>query len=145
MKKLFLKIKFGVALGCFAFVAMLFIGSAFAGGPEVFIGRKTGEELLRTAGFFILIATGYSIPSLIYEKEALALGLKALVHMVAGTIIFLIVSFLAGWIKNGFGAVALYILIAITAAAFFWAVFMIVFKLQADKINKKLREKQHTS
>jgi hypothetical protein len=32
-------------------------------------------------------------------------------------------------------------LIALGAAAIIWAIFMLAFKLQADKINRKIREK----
>ncbi|NLN22525.1 MAG: hypothetical protein GX164_00520, partial [Clostridiales bacterium] len=52
MKKLLAKIAFGVAIGCFGFVSMLFIASAFAGGANAFIGQKTGEEMLRLAACF---------------------------------------------------------------------------------------------
>lgn len=142
MKKLLGRIAFGIAIGCFGFVSMLFIASAFAGGADAFIGQKTGEELLRLAVCFIVIATGFSVPSLIYEKENLANSIKALIHMAAGTIVYLITAFFAGWIEKSFGAIVVYILIALGVAAIFWVVFMLAFKLQANKINRKIREKQ---
>lgn len=94
------KIAFGIAIGCFGFVSMLFIASAFAGGANTFIGQKTGEELLRLATCFIIIAIGFSVPSLVYEKENLANSLKVLIHMVTGTVVYLITAFFAGWIKK---------------------------------------------
>lgn len=141
MKKLLVKIAFGVAIGCFGFVSMLFIASAFAGGANAFIGQKTGEEMLQLAACFIIIAIGFSVPSLIYEMENLTNSLKVLIHMAAGTVVYLITAFVAGWIEKSFGAIVVYILIALGAAAIIWAIFMLAFKLQADKINRKIREK----
>lgn len=140
MKKIFGRIAFGIAIGCFGFVSMLFIASAFAGGADAFIGQKTGEELLRLAVCFIAIAIGFSVPSLVYEKETLANSLKVLIHMATGTVVYLITAFFAGWIEKSFGAIVIYILIALGVAAIFWAIFMLVLKLQADKINKKIKE-----
>lgn len=142
MKKFLGKIAFGIAIGCFGFVSMLFIASAFAGGANTFIGQKTGEELLRLATCFIIIAIGFSVPSLVYEKENLANSLKVLIHMVTGTVVYLITAFFAGWIKKSFGAIVVYILIALGVAAIFWVIFMLAFKLQADRINRKIKEKQ---
>lgn len=38
------KIAFGIAIGCFGFVSMLFIASAFAGGANTFIGQKQAKN-----------------------------------------------------------------------------------------------------
>lgn len=143
MKKLFGKVVFGIAMGCSAFVSMLFIASAIAGGGNAFIGKiMTGEELLRTALCFIILSTGFSVPSLIYEKENLANGLKVFIQMAAGTAIFLVVSFIGGWFEKTPGSAAIYILIALGTAAVIWAVYMLAFKIQADKINRKIKEMQ---
>lgn len=109
---------------------------------KYFHRSKTGEELLRLATCFIIIAIGFSVPSLVYEKENLANSLKVLIHMVTGTVVYLITAFFAGWIKKSFGAIVVYILIALGVAAIFWVIFMLAFKLQADRINRKIREKQ---
>lgn len=142
MKKIVKKVMLGVGMGCFGFVAMLFIASAFAGGANVFIGQKTGEEWLQTAACFIFIAVGFYVPSLVYEKENLATGLKVLIHMTAGVIVFLLTSYFAGWIEGSFGAVAVYILTAVGTAAVVWVIYVAVFKIQADRMNRKIREKQ---
>lgn len=142
MKKIFEKVTLGVAMGCFGFVAMLFIASAFAGGANAFIGQKTGEEWLQIAACFIFIAIGYYVPSLVYEKENLAIGLKVLMHMTAGTIVFLFTSYFAGWIEKSLETITIYILIALGAAAIIWVIYMTAFKLQADRINKKIMERR---
>lgn len=138
MKKLFEKVRFGVSIGCFSFVAMLYIGSVFAGGANAFIGQKTGNEWLLTATYFIMIAEGFSIPTLVYKKENIAISLKILIHIIAGTLVFLLVSYFAGWLDAHSAAV--YISISIGAAAFFWALYMVVFKFQTDRINRTIKE-----
>lgn len=140
MKKVFEKIRFGIAIGCFSFVAMLYIGSVFSGGADIFFGQKKGEEWLQIATCFIVIAEGFSIPSLIYKRENIAISLKVLIHMIAGTIVFLFVSYFAGWIDTR--STVTYILIAVGIAAFFWALFMVAFKIQTYKINKRIKEKE---
>lgn len=141
MKKIFKKVSFGISLGCFGFVAMLFIASAFAGGANTFIGKKTGEELLKLAGCFNVIALGYSIPSLIYEKENLSAALKVLIHMLIGTVVYLFTAYFAGWIVKDFGAVLVYILIASGAAALYWGGILLMIRIQVKKVNMRLREK----
>jgi len=138
MKKLLVKIEFGVAIGCFGFVSMLFIASAFAGGANAFIGQKTGEEMLRLAACFIIIAIGFSVPSLVYEKENLTNSLKVLIHMAAGTVVYLITAFFAGWIEKSFGAIVVYILIALGAAAIIWAILCLLLSCKLIKSTEKL-------
>lgn len=141
MKKVFEKIEYGVAMGCFGFVAMLFIASAVAGGANVFMGQRTGEEWLQVAACFIIIALGYSVSSLIYELERFAISLRVLFHMTIGGVVFLLTSYFAGWIGEDFGAVMMYILIALGITAAFWGVLVLGLKMQADKINKKIDSK----
>ena len=68
VKKLLKKLCSGVGMGCFVFVAMLFIAPIFAGGANVFFAEKTGAEWQLTALCCILISVGFYIPSLIYEN-----------------------------------------------------------------------------
>lgn len=141
MKKLLKKFSFGVVTGCFGFVAMLFIASAFAGGADAFFAIKTGEEWLQLATCFIIISTGFFVPSLIYDNEKFALWLRTLIHMTVGTIVYLLTAYYAGWMKAEVAAIAVYILIAVGVAALVWAMFMLGFRMQAKKINKKIRGK----
>ena len=142
MKKLLKKISFGVATGCFGFVAMLFIASAFAGGANTFFAENTGEEWLQLAACFIIISMGFFVPSLIYDNEKLVLWLRTLIHMTIGTIVYLLTAYFVGWMKAGVGTIVVYILIAVGVAAIIWAIFMLGFKLQANKINKTIQDKR---
>ncbi len=142
MKKILDMILFGLFIGSFGFVAMLFIASAITGSADTFFAQKTGGEWLKVAGSFLIIATGFSIPSIVYTKENLSIGLKVLIHMAVGTIVYLIIAFCCGWVKTDFISIVIYILVAIVIAAIFWGIYMMCFKLQANKINKKIKEKQ---
>ena len=90
MKKLLKKICSGVGMGCFVFVAMLFIAPVFAGGANVFFATRTGEEWQLSALCFIVISLGFNVPSLIYENERLALWLRTLIHMAIGAAVYLL-------------------------------------------------------
>ena len=142
MKKVFKKIYSGFAMGCFVFVAMLFIASAFAGGANTFFASRTGEEWLKLAACFIVITTGFYVPSLIYDNEKMALWLRTLIHMLIGTVVYLFTAYFAGWMKAGFGATILYVLLALGIAAIIWLCIFFSIKGQAKKINEKIKEKQ---
>ena len=72
VKKLLKKICSGVGMGCFVFVAVLFIAPVFAGGANAFFATRTGEEWQLSALCFIVISLGFNVPSLVYENERLA-------------------------------------------------------------------------
>ena len=142
MKKVFKKIYSGIAVGCFGFVAMLFIASAFAGGANAFFASRSGVEWLKLATCFIVIALGFFVPSLIYDNEKIALWLRTLIHMLIGTVVYLFTAHFAGWIQGGLGSAAVYIGVALVTAGTFWAIFMGISKVQAKKINEKIKDMQ---
>ncbi|MBR4014778.1 MAG: DUF3021 domain-containing protein [Anaerotignum sp.] len=142
MKKIFKKIYSGIAMGCFTFVAMIFIASTFAGGANTFFASRTGNEWLTLASCFIVISTGFYVPSLIYDNKKIALWLQTLIHMLIGTAVYLFTAHFVGWMKGGLGTTVVYISLALVAAGAFWSVFMSISKIQAKKINEKIKEKQ---
>ncbi|MGX8773713.1 MAG: DUF3021 domain-containing protein [Bacillota bacterium] len=142
MKKVFKKIYSGIAMGCFAFVAMIFIASVFAGGGNTFFASKTGDELLTLAACFIVISIGFYVPSLIYDNEKMALWLRTLTHMLIGTVVYLFTAYFAGWMKAGFGEALLYVLLALGIAALIWLCIFFSIKGQAKRINAKIKEKR---
>lgn len=142
MKKLLKKLCSGVGMGCFVFVAMLFITPIFAGDANAFFAGKTGEEWQLSALCSIVISIGFFVPSLIYENERLALWLRTLIHMVIGTIVYLLTAYLAGWMEADLGGVALELLIALGAAAISWLCIFLYIKGQAKKMNQRIKERQ---
>ena len=142
MKKVFKKVCSGIGMGCFTFVAMLFIASAVTGDANAFFATKTGVEWLRLAVCFVVISTGFYVPSLIYDNDNIALWFRTLVHMLIGTVVYLFTAHFAGWMKGNLGTTVVYISLALVAAGTFWSIFMCISKIQAKKINAKIRAKQ---
>ena len=142
VKKLLKKIHSGVGMGCFVFVAMLFIAPVFAGGANAFFATRTGEEWQLSALCFIAISLGFNVPSLVYENERLALWLRTLIHMTIGTIVYLLTAYFAGWMASDLVGTALRLLIALGAAAIIWLCIFLYIKAQARKMNQKIKEKQ---
>ena len=142
MKRLLKKICLGIGMGCFAFVAMLFIASAFAGGADTLFATRTGEAWLGLAVCFIVISTGFYVPSLIYDNEKIALWLRTLIHMLIGTVVYLVTAHFAGWMKAGWGETLIYVLLAVGFAVIIWLVIFFSIKKQAQKINQGIKEKQ---
>ena len=142
MKKLLKKICSGVGMGCFVFVAVLFIAPVFAGGAIAFFAARTGEEGQISALCFIAISLGCNVPSLIYENERLALWLRSLIHMVTGTAVYLLTAYFAGWMKLDIGSVAQGLLIALGSAAVIGLCIFLYIKAQVRKMNRKIKEKQ---
>ncbi len=118
IKKLIKKICSGISVGCVAFVAIIFIFPLFEGGANAFFRQKTGEGWQQLAAYCIIIATGFSVPTLIYESSRLSFRLKILIHLTAGALIYLITAHFSGWIKTRPDAAALFLLISSAIAAF---------------------------
>lgn len=103
MKKLLKQIYSGIGMGCFTFVATLFIGPVFARGVDRFFAGYTGGDLQRFAICCIVISLGFYVPALIYYNEKLAPWLKTLIHTLIGMPVFLLTAYLAGWMENSSG------------------------------------------
>ncbi|MBR3293339.1 MAG: DUF3021 domain-containing protein [Oscillospiraceae bacterium] len=144
MKNVFKKICSGIGMGCFAFVAMLFVASAIAGDANTFFTTRNGAEWLQLAVCFIAISIGFYVPTLVYENEKMAMWFRTLIHMLIGTVVYLTTAYFAGWMKAGLGATVVYISLALVAAGAFWSIFMSISKIQAKKINEKIKEKQQS-
>ena len=89
MKNVFKKICSGIGMGCFAFVAMLFVASAIAGDANTFFTTRNGAEWLQLAVCFIAISIGFYVPTLVYENEKMAMWFRTLIHMLIGTVVYL--------------------------------------------------------
>ena len=74
----------------------------------------------------------------------MAMWFRTLIHMLIGTVVYLTTAYFAGWMKAGLGATVVYISLALVAAGAFWSIFMSISKIQAKKINEKIKEKQQS-
>lgn len=141
VKKLLKQIYSGIGMGCFTFVATLFLGPVFAGGTDRFFEGYTGADFQRSAICFIVISLGFFVPALIYGNEKISSWLRTLVHMLIGTTVFILTAYFAGWMKSSSG-VLMFLLIAAGVAAIWWLCIFLCLKAQARKMNQKIKEKQ---
>ena len=102
VKKLLKKLCSGVGMGCFVFVAMLFIAPIFAGGANVFFAEKTGVEWQLTALCCIsALAAGGDVAGAVEQtwKEA-ATQIKSVVEKVVFPALDMILA-IAFFVKLG--------------------------------------------
>lgn len=137
--KLYWRIREGFCWGCVAFVVALFVGSAVHGGADAYVSRKTGSGLLELALCCIVVSEGFILPGMIYEIEHLAMGLKALFQYGIGAIVYFLTGYLAGWTqKAGF---VRFLIVALALGAIGWGITMLGTFGTANKINRKIKEK----
>lgn len=137
MKKLFdLLIKgVGTALACFTIFGMIW--DIINDGNYVFNNWAYTKMVVGS----IIVGIGFSIPALIYYSQNIPYAMKIIVHMGIGCAIFLITSFIVGWIPVSLGIMecALVILLELTVAFFLWLIFTLYYKRMAKKMDKKIK------
>ncbi len=138
--KLYWRAREGFCWGCVAFVGALFVGAAVHGGADAYVSRKTGTGLLKLAVYCIVISEGFNLPGVIYEVDKLAVSLKALFQFGIGAIVYLMTAYFAGWMEEvGF---IRYLIVALALGALGWGIAMIGAFGTANKMNRKIKEKE---
>jgi fatty acid desaturase len=90
----------------------------------------------------MVIGVGFSLPSIVYEREDLSMPLKVLIHMGTGMIVYFLAVLYAGWIPAslGIGALIISLLIGISIAVVIWFGFYLYYREEALKINKQIKK-----
>ena len=145
MKRFILTVVIGLGAGSFAFVCMLYIASSCTGGAEQYFSSVSGSHILKSAFACIVVSLGFSVSSLIYYSEKIALGNVIgsnifNVLMVLGTVVFLLTGSFAGWISGSFFFFFLYITFATLSALIIGLIIMAKLKHEAKWVNEKLYE-----
>ncbi len=127
----------GIAWGCTICTFILITGSILVG--DEFLAMTTDRFVAQAVGSMI-VGTGFTVPSLIYDRESLSRGIQTLIHMGTGFFICFLVAFNLGWIPVEFGwqMTVLSILIAVAFAFIIWYGFYLFNKKEAKKLNQKL-------
>lgn len=127
----------GIAWGCTICTFILITGSILVG--DEFLAMTTDRFVAQAVGSMI-VGTGFTVPSLIYDRESLSRGIQALIHMGTGFFIYFLVALNLGWIPVEFGwqMTVLSILIAVAFAFITWYGFYLFNKKEAKKLNQKL-------
>ncbi|WP_343251033.1 DUF3021 domain-containing protein [Diplocloster hominis] len=140
MKKILKLFLMGIAWGCTMNVFIGMFGVATS-GPEFLISNTSDYYANIIAG--IIIGLGFTIPSVVYDKEEMARGIQVLIHLGIGLTIYFIAAFWRGWVPLQYGAGMVIGMIAgiLAVTGVIWFCFYLYYRNEAMKINKKLKEK----
>lgn len=130
----------GITIGCTIFTIIGIMINIFNSGNFELLDWSFTKMAIGS----MIVGIGFSIPSLVYESQKISLLLKILIHMGSGSVIMLIISFMVGWIPLSLGLfISIFIVLSMFITAFIiWFCFFTYYKKQAQKINKKIKEKQ---
>ena len=89
----------------------------------------------------IIVGVGYSIPALIYYSPNIPYPIKILFHMGIGSGIFIVVSFVVGWIPKSLGIkwCIIAIFFELLLAFILWFCFSLHYKRMAKKMNERIK------
>ena len=136
MKKMLKLALTGLAMGCTIFVllGMIFVTALGDGG------MLTGDQFILYGFAAIAVGMGFSLPSVVYDSEKLAMPLKVLIHMGSGFAIYFAVALPVGWIPTAYGPGAAVTAIACAAltSGLIWLGFYLYNRHQARQINSRL-------
>lgn len=137
MKKLIdLLIKgIGTSLVCFTILGVIW---DFINGGNYVLHHWAYTKMVIGA---IVVGTGFSVPGLVYYNPNLPYALKVIVHMGIGCAIFLITSFVVGWIPVSLGMTEciLAVILELVIAFMLWLSFTLYYKRMAKKMNEKIK------
>ncbi|MCQ9209981.1 DUF3021 domain-containing protein [Granulicatella seriolae] len=141
MKRILATIGSGIALGSLLFTITCMI-LFLIGGPQI-LEPIVNNYVWQSLGS-MLVGIAFSIPSLIYESDTIPLWKKVTIHMSIGFAVYFPLAFYFKWIptNQGVNNIILYVIVAITISFGIWACFYFSGKVQAKRINQKLRDVQ---
>lgn len=127
----------GICWGCTICVFILIIGAATVGDSFLDMGA---DYFIRQAIASMIVGIGFSVPTLIYDKESLSRKVQTLIHMGIGFLVFFPISCYLSWIPISFGPGAILLSVAIALVTFFiiWYGYYLYYKKEARKMNQKL-------
>jgi hypothetical protein len=138
MKKLLKNILLGIGLGSAVFLIICIVfdilgGGSFSLSHWLFTKMAIGS---------MIVGVGFSVPSMVYDKDRLSRGVQSVIHMGIGSAIMLAVAFIVGWIpvSSGWLACALTILGELFLAFLIWLVFALYYRRLAKEMNKRLQD-----
>lgn len=141
MKNVIKSIAVGISWGFTVLVVYLTIGVSISSD---FLATIAPNDFIMYVICSAVIGLGFSVPSLIYYNERISRILQVIIHLGSGFAIYIPVAFFAGWIPTAYGAiaVALSLLCAVVFSLLVWLCFALYYRKQAEKINRKITEKQ---
>lgn len=141
MKNVIKSIALGIGWGFTVLVVYLTIGVIINGD---YLATIAPNDFIMYVICSAVVGLGFSVPSLIYYNERISRILQVIIHLGTGFAIYIPVAFFAGWIPTAYGAiaVALSLLCTVVFSLLVWLCFALYYRKQAEKINRKIIEKQ---
>lgn len=126
----------GISMGCTISCIIMMVGTHFSGSDWILNAPKGFTAQIIGA---MLTGIGFSLPSLIYEKEQLSRAQQSLIHLGTGFLIYLIIAYYLQWLPTQNTAILLLsILFMAVCTILIWLCFYFYYKSEAKAINKKL-------
>lgn len=144
MRKIISKTALGISWG---FTILVFYMTVSAAIDADFFNNLTSSEFIKHVICAAITGLGFTVPTIIYDNETVSRGLQVLVHLGTGFAIYIPVAFFAGWIPTeaGFLPVVISFAISVVFAMLAWLCFSLYYKKQAERMNKKIFEKQRNN
>lgn len=137
MKKTLKNLAMGIALGSVMFIITgIIFDSINAGSFELNHYAFTKMALASLA-----VGLGFSLPSAIYDNDRYPFGMQAFIHMGSGSIIYITLALMVGWIPMEYGptGIALTILAQLAVAFVIWVCFVFYYRRLAKRMNEKIQ------
>lgn len=138
MKRFFATFIRGIEFGALIFVFICVAGKYI---NEDFLNGLTANQFLMHVIGSIIVSEGYTLTGLVYDSQKLSFLTKVIIHMGSGTLVYIIVGCLLGWIPltNGFWSALMFAAIPFAFSSAIWFGSFIYYKLMAVEMNKKMR------
>ena len=126
MKKVMKNIIRGIAWGCTVFVIMGVIFALVNGDRSMY----NSKEFIRNAICAMIVGIGFVLPSMIYDNDKITMGIKVLIHMGTGFLVYFIAAYIAGWIsfEDNIATMILTVLSIIAVSFVIWFCFYQYYK-----------------
>lgn len=130
----------GAFVGCFIVMTVMVLISLEEGVNAV---SFSGIDVINAFLGSIVAGWAFSLSSMIYEREDIALPFQIIFQMGIGMTVLFIIAIYLKWMPINFGwkPILIWILIACIFAAIFWCGFYIYYYLLARDLNKKIVNK----
>lgn len=139
LKKIMIKFIQGIAYGC---TVLTVLGLIFAINDGGNFASLTSQEYIRNVIASMISGVGFVVPSIIYERKNLSMGIQIFIHMGVGLTVYILSALYGGWIPVDYGlrAIVLSIIIMIIISFIIWSGFYIYFKREAKIMNIKIQD-----
>lgn len=88
----------------------------------------------------VLVGLGFGVPSVVYRNDNFPMPIKVVIHLGIGSIVYTIVAFRVGWAEGATMIQSVMIVaIQLVVAFVIWLAFMIYYRSEAKKINKRIQ------